>query len=272
VGLSGDADGDPVRYAYQVRSTNGVVLYQTDWLYQNRLTIPEGLLQDGGNYAWSYAVWDGYYNSDWRIGGNFSVDLRTGKDKTSTYDDVGPVSVSLNNGNVFTDAASHSVSALGGSIGLNLSYNSPYASRAGLRAAYYNNQSWAGDPVLRRTEATIDNYWNTGSPAQGVVQTTAGTYTFGASNDDYVKIIVNNQTVYEHGGCYTGPCYGTGVTLAAGQTVPFRVDYVEASGPAYAKVFVASPLGTSIINTEWLRTAPMPTDSYMGLTGRHGCS
>ncbi|HSX32542.1 MAG TPA: hypothetical protein VLF43_04715, partial [Candidatus Saccharimonadales bacterium] len=153
------SENDPVKYAYQIRSTNGVVLYQTEWLDQNRLTVPEGILQDGGNYSWSFAVSDGWYNSGgtiWNTGGNFSVDLRTGKDKTSTYDEVGPVSVSLNTGNVYTNVSTHNIKALAGNIGLDLSYNSPNAARMGVRASYYNNQTWTGDPVMRRTEASVD--------------------------------------------------------------------------------------------------------------------
>ncbi len=283
VSTSNDPNGDPVKYVYQLRSSNGVVLYQTDWMDANRLTIPEGLLQDGGSYAWSYAVWDGWWSSPWQNGGKFRVDLRTGKDKTSTYQTLGPVSVSLNNGNVYTSVDSHSIKALDGGIGLSLNYNSPLASRNGVRAEYFNNTTLSGDPVLRRTEATIDNTWSTGTPAQNVVSVdnfssrykgyfvapVSGDYYFGANNDDQMTIKINNQQVYNDGGCWPGPCYGSTIALAAGQTVPIEVTHIEYGGAATARVFVKGPVAETIIKTEWLKTEPMPTDQNIGLTGSY---
>ncbi|MEK7152974.1 MAG: PA14 domain-containing protein, partial [Patescibacteria group bacterium] len=230
-----DPEGDAVKYAYQVQSTTGVILYQTDWFDATRLTIPEGLLQDGGTYKWNFIIGDGYWNSGWQNGGTVRVDLRTGKDKTSTYQDAGPISVSLNTGNAYTDVASHSIKALDGDIGLNLSYNSPLASRIGLRAEYFNNNSWSGDPTVRRVESTIDNNWVGGSPAQDLISVDgfsgrytgyfiapeSGTYYFGGNNDDYINIVVNGQTLYTNGGCYSGVCYGNSIALTAGQTVSF---------------------------------------------------
>jgi RHS repeat-associated protein len=281
VSSTSDPDGDPVKYSYQLRSTNGVVLYQTDWVDANRLTVPEGLLQDGGSYAWSFAIWDGYWNSGWQNGGKFRVDLRTGKDKTSTYKEVGPVSVSLNNGNVYTSVESHNIKALDGNIGLSLDYNSPLASRQGILAEYFNNTTFSGEPVLRRTEATVDNVWSNGSPAQNVVNVdnfssrytgyfvapVSGDYYFGANNDDQTTIKVNNQQTYNNAGCSPGPCYGSVITLSAGQTVPIEVKHVEGGGAATARVFVKGAVTETIVKTEWLRTAPMPTEQNTGLTG-----
>ncbi len=285
LGVTGgsDADGDPLKYAFQVQSSTGVVLYQTyDWLDQNRLTIPEGLLQDGGAYRWNYAVFDGAYASPWQQGGNIRVDLRTGKDKTSTYDTIGPISASLNNGNAFTSVDSHSIKALDGTVGLSLNYNSPLASRMGLRAEYYDNGTFSGDPALRRTEAMIDNDWGLGTPAQGVIHTDnfsarykgyfvapeTGTYYFGARVDDAMTMHVNNQLVFDASNCYTA-CFGSSVSLTAGQTVKFEATYAEATGNAYAQIFVKGQVPQQIIPTAWLRTEPMPTEQNTGLTGHY---
>ena len=278
-----DADGDPVTYSFRV-SSNGTMLYQTDWISANRITIPDGLLQDGGAYNWQYAIYDGVWASDYANGGKFRVDLRSGKDKTSTYDNLGPVSVSLNNGNAYTAVDSHSIKALDGSIGLSLNYNSPLASRAGVRAEYYNNASFSGDPSMRRTEATVDNDWRTGSPSQNVINPDhfsvrysgyfiapeTGSYYFGASNDDALSVTVNGQVVYNSGGCSgSTACYGNSISLTAGQTVTFKTEYIEDTGNAYARVFVKGAVSEEIVRTEWLRTAPMPTDQASGLTGHY---
>ncbi len=278
-----DSDGDTIKYLYQVQSTSGTVLYQTDWLTQNRLTIPQGLLQDGGSYIWNVAVSDGWYNSALSLGGKFRVDLRTGKDKTSTYDEVGPLSVSLNNGNATASVSTHGIEALGGVVGLGLTYNSPLVSRPGLTAEYYNNQTWTGDPLVRRLEASIDTNWSTGSPAQGIISNDnfsarykgyfvapeTGDYQFGAINDDHLQIKVNGQDVYSYGGCYTGPCYGTSVSLSKGQVVPLDLAYIEATGAAYVQLFVKGAVAQQVVPSDWLRTAPAARDENVGLTGHY---
>lgn len=283
---SGDADGDTVKYVFQVKSSSGIVLYQTDWLTQNRLTIPEGLLQDGGSYTWGYAVWDGYWSSPWQTGGKFRVDMRTGKDKTSSYDDVGPMSVNLNTGNGYTKTSTHNMSALGGKIGLELNYNSPLASRQGVTAEYFNNTTRSGSPALRRLEATVDNNWSTGSPGQGVINNDnfssrwtgyfiapkTGSYYFGASHDDGLTILVNGQQVYTNGICSTF-CYGTtAINLTAGQVVPFYAEHAEGVGLAYARIGLKeaslAPNGI-IIPSEWFRSAPMQTQQISGLMGHY---
>lgn len=279
-----DPDNDAVYYAFQLRSTNGVVLYETTWLPTSKITLPEGLLQDGGSYSWSHAEYDGYSSVGWTHGGNFSVDLRTGKDKTSTYDTHGPVSVSLNTGNAYTSVATHSIGALAGNIGITLSYNSPLASRPGVRASYYNNTTMSGDPVMRRTEATIDNDWQMSNPAQGMfasndnfsakyegffIAPVTGTYYFGTTSDDSTRIVVNNQQVINTSCHAPDICYGSAVNLMAGQAATFLVEYIEAVGPAYIKLYVKGAVTEQAIKTEWLRTQPMPTEQTSGLTGHY---
>jgi len=283
VNAVGDPDGDLVSYKYQLSSTTGAVLYQSDWLSQDRFTVPEGLLQDGGSYVWYMAVADTYWGSAFQKGGSFSVDLRKGKNKTSSYDEVGPLSVNIANGNGYTHAATHSINAMGGPIGLDLNYNSPLASQPGLMAEYYNNNTLTGNPVLRRVEANVDNNWSTGSPAKDVINNdnfsakytgyfiapVAGTYYFGGVNDDYLKIMVNNQLVYDNGYCPGAVCYGNALTLAAGQTVPFVASYGEATGPAYARIFVKGAVAEQIVKQDWLQTMPIATNQYSGLRGSY---
>jgi RHS repeat-associated protein len=277
-----DVNGDAVYYRFRLMSSTGVYLYTTERSFATRVTIPEGLLQDGGAYTWLYLADDGYSDTGWQQGGTIRVDLRTGKDKTSTYEDVGPVSTSLNTGNMYTATDTHSMKALDGSIGLSLNYNSPHASQQGLRASYYNNTSFAGVPIINRNEATIDTDWKTGSPAQNVINAdnfaaryegfftapAAGSYQFGASNDDGLAITVNNQLLYNTS-CLSGVCWGASITLNAGQTVSFKADYIEYSGAAYAKAYVRGAVAETPLKTEWLHTNPLPTDYNSGLMGHY---
>jgi hypothetical protein len=84
-------------------------------------------LQDGSTYYLQARVYDPAINaySNWSTAVPFKIDMRTGKDKTQTFDTLGPVSADLATGNLMTSASSHTSAALGGSLGVSLDYNSP---------------------------------------------------------------------------------------------------------------------------------------------------
>src|ERR1043165_5510112 len=93
-------------------------------------------------------------------------------------DIVGPVGVDLANGNVETSVQSHSIEAIGGSLGISLDYSSPQASRQGLVGTYYNDplatHSFTGSNVsnvLQRVDPNVDFNWGSGSPYTGIVST-----------------------------------------------------------------------------------------------------
>jgi hypothetical protein len=100
----------------------------------NQWTVPDSVLQDGQTYFWQPLVWDFATGVPDAYGPvySFRVDMRNGKDATQAFDAVGPVSTDLATGNLTANAKSHSITALGGSMGINLDYNSPQRSRQGL--------------------------------------------------------------------------------------------------------------------------------------------
>lgn len=294
-----DADGDAVKYYFRV-STNsnaesGAVI-NSGWIDTPQWTIPDGVLQDGTTYYWhTYTLGVQQTNPDWVS--SFKVDLRTGKDSTQSYDTVGPVGVGLATGNATLEASTHSMSALGGSIGLNLNYNTPNRAKKGLKAEYWNtgaNYSFANGapkdmwgnetkPTVTRREQNIDFNAGTGAVASGTqadwvyarwtgqfVAPTTGTYWFGGSNDDAMKINVNGQDVYNQG-CYSGICYdgAKGIALTAGQPVPLAVTYQEAVSSAYAKVYVKGAVPEQLMPRDWLYTAVANDPQSYGLTGRY---
>ncbi len=274
-----------------IQSVSGVVA-DSGLTPISQWTVPDNVLQDGTTYYWQSLVWDSYQGTYLKSASvysptySFKVDMRNGKDATQAFDTVGPVSVDLATGNLTTGAKSHSIAALGGSLGIGLDYNSPQRSRQGLVAQYWNNTTFSGNPVLTRVEPNVDYNWNTGSPYTGMVTTDnfsarwsgyfvapyTTTYTMGCVGDDTVKVTLNSQVVLDttSGGCYTNQHWGTGVALTAGQAVPITVDYTEATGAAYNSLWVRGVgFSDQVVPTEWLQTGVRPVATPHGLIGRY---
>lgn len=296
-----DPDGDPVQYRFVVSTNagaNGGGVVSSGWLNTPRWSVPANVLEDGKTYWWKVQTWDNQSaDPNSPVPGSatesnarsFRVDLRNGKDATQAFDDAGPVTVDQATGNVTTSTSSHSIAALGGSIGIGLTYNSPVRSRQGLVGQYWqtgdDNAIPATAPVLTNVDGAIDFDWGTGSPAPAVIQKpdhfamrwtgyfvapTTGDYYFGGNNDDLLTVTLGGNTVYSNGGCYSGVCYGGPAThLDAGQIVPITVEYHEATGLAYAHLYVKGAVPETVVPSSWFRTAVDSIATPHGLTGRY---
>lgn len=294
VGYAQNPNGSaPLKYQMRVSSGPGgagfliasPVLSSTQW------TMPDGMLQDGSTYYIQARSFDSISNlySSWGSSIPFRIDMRTGNDSSQTYTTLGPVNVNLATGNVSTSASSHSSTALGGSLGIGLSYNTPLKSRNGLVGEYWNvaaNYSGGAPtstPVVTRVDQNVNFDWDSGSPSSGVIgddwyyarwsgyfiAPTTGSYQFGGHNDDTLDVYVNNQQLYSSTGC-SSVCYGTSVTLQAGQAVPIRMEYKEAVSGAFVQVYVKGAVDEKIIPPELLRTGVRSVDyKKHGLTGSY---
>jgi RHS repeat-associated protein len=254
-------------------------------------TIPDNILQDGSTYyvqARSFDPMTGAYSA-WGTSVPFRIDMRTGKDKTQTFDSLGPVDVDLATGNVMTSESSHTSSALGGSLGVDLSYNSPLRARNGLVGQYwnvpagYNGGEPTTPPLATRVDQNIDFNWDTGSPDSTVapdwfyaawdgyfIAPQTGTYYFGGNNDDHLSITVNYNWLYGGTPCPTGICYSSSISLNKGDVVPIHVEFIEITGPAYAHMYVKTPDGVDhVVPPDWLRTGVRSTSQQYGLTGSY---
>jgi RHS repeat-associated protein len=247
-------------------------------------TVPDGILQDGTTYyvqARSYDPITGS-GSSWGTSVSFRIDMRIGKDKTQTYDTLGPVTVDLATGNLSTGAASHTSAALGGSMGVSLDYNSPLRSRNGLVGQYYNNTTWTGNPVVTRVDQAPSFNWDTGSPAAGVNADNFGvkwtgyfvvpettTYQFGGINDDRAIVVLNGQTVYDNSGCYTSSCFGSALSLTAGQVLPITISHNDIGGPAQMYFKVKKNGVEQTVPRDWLQTGVRSVSTQKGLTGSY---
>ncbi|TAH33000.1 hypothetical protein EYC58_02490 [Candidatus Saccharibacteria bacterium] len=300
VNPSSDAEGEAIKYYFRVATSTdaetGAVI-NSGWIDSTQWTIPEGILQDGSTYYWHVYAKSGQYdtqtNPNWTR--SFKLDLRTGKDSTQAYDTVGPMGIDLATGNATTSTGTHTMNALGGSIGLNLNYDSPAKTSKGLMGEYWNVSNGyqassgapASAPVLLRNDQEFNFDWGVGSPGSGVnagssgayyirwkgyfVAPTTGVYNFGAAVDDYVGVYVNEQKVYEHGCCSTVADYtnSSNVSLQAGQVVPLRIEFLQGGGPGYFKLYVKGAVSEQIINRDWLQTEVKASAAQYGLTGRY---
>lgn len=289
VNPASDPNGDPVKYYFRVSdkpdAETGSVI-NSGWIDSTQFTVPEGMLKDGETYYWHVYTYDGYWQTNPNWTRSFKYDARTGNDSASSFDDGGPVDINLATGNTTTSAGTHNMSALGGTIGMNFEYNTPYRTKPGLNAEYYNNNSLNGSPSVKRVDQTVNFDWSLGSPAPNVIGSDnysarwtgyfvapkTGTYYFGGSYDDNLSITVNNQLMFNAGCCSGAANMGAGsISLQEGQAVPLKIEYIEATWNAYARAYVriGSDGVNQVIPSEWLRTAAMPVQQNNGLTGKY---
>lgn len=291
----GDADGDSVQYYFRVStnpSAEGGAVINSGWTNDPQWTIPAGTLEEGTTYYW-HTYTKGVTQTDPNWVRSFKIDLRTGKDNTQTFDTVGPVDINLATGNAVLGQSSHTMSALGGSLGVSLNYNTPNTAKRGLKGEYWNlpssNHTFAIDgipsipPNLVRTDPNIDFDWGSSSPGSNVradhwvarwtgkmVVPRSGTYTFGAHVDDVHAVYIDGNKV-AGGGIFSSPMYtnSTPVTLSAGQIVDLRVEYKEATQNARMKLYVKGAVDEQVVPREWLYTENTDGSKLYGLTGRY---
>ena len=286
-----ETDGDTLKYMFRVSTgpdgATGTVISSGD-IPVSQWTVPDGVLQDGTTYYVTAFTTDGYNYSNPSTIVPFRIDSRTGKDATQAFDTLGPVSVDLVTGNLVTGASSHASSALGGSLGVSLDYNSPLKSRNGLVGEYFDNTSQSGTPKITRVDPAPDFNWDLGSPGAGVpsdnfsvrwtgsfIAPVTGDYYFGGNNDDGMSISLNGSLKYNSTGCFPGVCFGgTATSLTAGQVVPVTVIYWDTGSYSFAhmrtKIYQSGTLvDERYVPSNWLRTDVRPVQQNTGLIGRY---
>lgn len=288
VNAPGDPNGDAVKYYFRVSDKPGAEtgsVINSGWIDSTQWTIPEGRLQDGVTYYWHTYTYDGYWQTNPNWTWSFKYDARLGNDSAASFDDGGPVDINLATGNTTTSAGTHGMSALGGSVGLNFEYNSPYRSKPGLTAEYFNNTGWSGSPSVVRTETNLNFPWSLGTPATGVINADnfsmrlkgyfvaprSGNYQFGFTADDYYALYLNNEaTPAVSAGCCSNGNWSMGARyFTEGQIVPMRMDYIEATGLGYLHIAVRIDGAEQQVQTNWLRTEPKIVAQNNGLMGKY---
>ncbi len=139
----------------------------------------------------------------------------------------------------------------------------------GLKAEYFQNQTWYGTPVLTRVEETVDLQWGTGTPAQALAADnfsvrwsgrihvpTTGDWTFSTVTDDGMELWINGVR-WLHDPHYHGD-WENSVTIPLGagfHTIEMKM--FEGTLGATARLFWQGPgMPKQIIRAEHLSCHP----------------
>lgn len=115
------------------------------------------------------------------------------------------------------------------------------------QAAYWNNMTMSGAPVLQREEANLDYNWGQGSPAPSVhvdsfsarwtryLYLTAGTYRFTSTSDDGMRVMVDGQTIINEWNDHSAKTVSADKALSMGHHLVV-VEYYEHLVDAVARL------------------------------------
>ncbi len=115
------------------------------------------------------------------------------------------------------------------------------------QAAYWNNMSLSGTPVLLREEANIDHNWGSGSPDSSVnadgfsarwtryIDVTPGTYVFTVTSDDGIRLWVDGDLIIDRWYDHAPQTFSAEKELSSGHHL-VKVEYYENGGQAVAKL------------------------------------
>lgn len=128
----------------------------------------------------------------------------------------------------------------------------------GLRAKYFANAEFKGDPVLERVDAEVAFDWGGGRPAddlegdsfsavwEGYIAAPAdGAYELGTLSDDGSRLYVDGELLVDNWGHHPAEQRTETVELKAGERHSIRLEYFEAAGQAVMKL-VWNPPGEGI--------------------------
>jgi len=115
--------------------------------------------------------------------------------------------------------------------------------RLGLFAEYYNNGDFAGEPVLRRLEDRINNYWGPLKPDESITDNYSARWTGEIrprSDADYVfylhsvdgifKAWVDNKVIFDSNNQVRSTLQRSIVHLRGGESHSIRVEYIQSPG------------------------------------------
>lgn len=119
----------------------------------------------------------------------------------------------------------------------------------GLEGEYYKGKQLQGTPALKRTDKTIDFFWNEGGPDKSVGDDNfsvrwSGTikvpvsrnYTFFVASDDGVRLYIDNKLLIDNWTDHGSTVDSATVNLKGGTEAAIRLEYYENSGNALCQL------------------------------------
>lgn len=126
---------------------------------------------------------------------------------------------------------------------------------SGLKAEFWDNATFTGDPALTRTDPTVNYAWRfEGSPAPSIgTDNFSGRwtgsieprlseqYTFTTASDDSVRLWIDGQLIIDNTTPHSPEVDQGTVTLVAGRRYDIRLEHAEQGGEAFMKLIWTSP-------------------------------
>jgi hypothetical protein len=115
------------------------------------------------------------------------------------------------------------------------------------QAAYWNNTSLSGQPILQRNDAELNFDWGAGSPAAGVwpdqfsarwtryIEVTPGVYRFTVTSDDGIRVWLDGELIVNEWNDHAAKTVAVDRHIGAGHHL-VTVEYYENTGRALAQV------------------------------------
>ncbi|HPG39135.1 MAG TPA: glycoside hydrolase family 3 C-terminal domain-containing protein [bacterium] len=126
--------------------------------------------------------------------------------------------------------------------------------KPGLKAEYFNNREFQGDPLVTRIDPKVDFYWWETAPVEGLdddnfsvrwsgefVAPVTGTYAVGGEGFNGFRIFINDAPFCNFFDIHHPSKTYENIDLVAGQSYKIKVEYFEVSGDASMRLLWAVP-------------------------------
>ncbi len=140
---------------------------------------------------------------------------------------------------------------------------------SGLSARYYAGMEFNGNPVLVRTDSTVNFDWGSGNPGNNLPNdlfsaSWTGTITIGAEEeiklgitvDDGARVWLNNSIVIDAWQDQAETTYWTDAVYTPGQILPIRIEYYEKTGQAVCKLIYQKASVEGTRKSLWIPPGP----------------
>ncbi|MDP4186276.1 MAG: glycoside hydrolase family 3 C-terminal domain-containing protein, partial [Bacteroidota bacterium] len=147
--------------------------------------------------------------------------------------------------------------------------NLSYKGKPGLKAEYYANPKFEGNPVLTRIDRNVNffcdtQFANTDNTPQGLISikwtgvlkpTESGLYRLGTESDDGSRLYINNQLLVDNWGDHSSRLIAREIKLEAGKEYSIRVEYMNSGYSGEIKLLWSMQVSQEQIHQQALEAA-----------------
>jgi beta-glucosidase len=131
----------------------------------------------------------------------------------------------------------------------------------GLKAEYFSNKTFSGEPVITKTDSQINFNWHGGSPGDGIggAQWSArwngiltppqnGQYTFSLTSDDGSRLFIDDKLLINNWGDHASQSATGSILLSADHAYHIRIEYYQGTGESLISLGWRMPGGVSLFS------------------------